>query len=175
MIKTNSRIIPRAAIAKTRLRFFMGEEVCSQESILSAYFTEGRAWADFESLEAQIDELEAYVTIEPRNGRCYSRKIGLMLFQVASQVEAFFKQALLDNSLDVSRQINQARLSECRTKSANNQQIGIGEYRDVFDQHYQLPNGPLTLVSHFFNIVKFSLSFDLQTSSLQRGGLRTTR
>jgi hypothetical protein len=105
---------------------------------LSTYFTEGRAWADFEGLEAQIDDLEAYVTVEPQNRRTYSRKIGLMLFQTASTVETFFKQALLDNSLDVSQQINPTRLAECRAKSTRNKQIRISDYRDVFEPHYQL-------------------------------------
>jgi hypothetical protein len=105
---------------------------------LSAYFTEGRAWADFESLETQMDELELYVTIEPHNARTYSRKISLMLFQAASQVETFFKQALLDNSLDQSTQIDLAKLAECRTKLQNDAQIKISEFRDVFDPLYQL-------------------------------------
>jgi len=112
--------------------------ILSKDQYLSTYFAEGRAWADFESLEAQIADLEAYVTIEPQNRRTYSRKIGLILFQTASTVETFFKQALLDNSLDLSRQTNHARLAECRTKSTRNQQIRISEYRDVFEPHHQL-------------------------------------
>lgn len=105
---------------------------------MSTYFTEGRAWAEFESLETQIDELGAYVAVEQPNRRSYSREISLMLFQTASEVEAFFKQALLDDSLDHSQQIDLTKLAECRTKSKNNRQIRISEFRDVFDPHYQL-------------------------------------
>lgn len=61
-----------------------------------------------------------------------------MLFQTASQVETFFKQALTDDSLNHSQQINQTKLTECRTKLQKNQQISIGEFREVFDPYYQL-------------------------------------
>lgn len=104
----------------------------------SEYFTEGRAWSNFESLEVQVDELETYVAVEPRNGRTYSREISLILFQVASQIDTFFKLAVLDDSLNHSKQIDPTKLADCRTKSQNNQQIKIGEFRDIFNPFYKL-------------------------------------
>jgi hypothetical protein len=53
-------------------------------------------------------------------------------------VETFFKQALLDDSLDHSQHIDSTKLANCRTKSRNDQQIRISEFREVFDTYYQL-------------------------------------
>jgi len=109
-----------------------------ESQVLSSYFAEGRAWTDFENLEAQIGSLGTYVAIEQSNRRTYSRKISLMLFETASEVEAFFKQALLDSTLDQSSRINSVKLGECRTKSKNSKQIKISEFRDIFDPHCEL-------------------------------------